>query len=285
MSTGKVSGVTEVGKNADIPYATPECPVTKIRTPYVPSEKDLEAVPNPGTPRANIAPTTTAPHGTTKDNWAKSHSHQSVLHQHCAFWDPDGDDIVWPRDTYLGFRAIGFGVILSAISMVLIHGALSWASTDGIVPDPFFRIYLKNIYRCKHGSDTGTYDSEGRFVPQKFEDFFAKYGDGERVSKRQIWDGISAQRCAADFFGWTAEAFECECSHIMSRVHCIEGLMGLGRRDCYIFITLARGRNLEKGRCERDLRREYFSGAGGEADYWTTKGKEDSLILHQGVAG
>ncbi|PWW79761.1 Caleosin-domain-containing protein [Tuber magnatum] len=215
MSSGKVSGVTEVGKNADIPYAIPGCPVTKIRTPYVPSERDLEAVPNPGTPRANIAPTTTAPYGTTNDNWAKSHSHQSVLHQHCAFWDPDGDDIVWPRDTYLGFRALGFGIILSAISMVLIHGALSWATMDGLVPDPLFRLYLKNIYRCKHGSDTGTYDSEGRFVPQKFEDFFAKYGDGEEVSKRQIWEGISAQRCAADFFGWTAEALEWTATYLL----------------------------------------------------------------------
>lgn len=48
MSSGKVSGVTGIGRNADIAYAIPECPVTKIRTPYVPSEKDLEAVPNPG---------------------------------------------------------------------------------------------------------------------------------------------------------------------------------------------------------------------------------------------
>ena len=71
------------------------------------------------------------------------------------------------------------------------------------------------MYRCKHGSDTGTYDSEGRFVPQKFEEFFTKYGDGEKVSKKQILEGVSAQRCAADFFGWTAEALECEYSNTM----------------------------------------------------------------------
>lgn len=67
---------------------------------------------------------------------------------------------------------------------------------------------MDGIYRCKHGSDTGAYDTEGRFVPQKFNDFFVKYGDGESVDKWQIWEGVRAQRCVLDLFGWVAEILE-----------------------------------------------------------------------------
>ena len=122
---------------------------------------------------------------------------------------------------------------------MIVHGAFSWTTTGGMVPDPLFRLYLKNMYRCKHGSDTGAYDSEGRFVPQKFEDFFTKYGDGEKVSKKQILEGVSAQRCVADFFGWTAEALECEYSHKLPHVYWIGGLIVLRYRGRYLFITLA----------------------------------------------
>ncbi|KAI1463598.1 uncharacterized protein F4812DRAFT_468504 [Daldinia caldariorum] len=35
----------------------------------------------------------------------------------------------------------------------------------GWLPDPFFRVFLADVHRAKHGSDTGAFDAEGRFVP------------------------------------------------------------------------------------------------------------------------
>ena len=72
-------------------------------------------------------------------------------------------------------------------------------------------LFLKNVHRDKHGSDTGTYDHEGRFLPQKFEDIFAKYAEGRDYLT--IWDVknvLRGQRCIADPIGWGGAFFECK---------------------------------------------------------------------------
>ena len=92
---------------------------------------------------------------------------QTVLQQHCDFFDADKDGVVWPLDTFRGFYALGFGFLLSVFAVFLVHVNFSYPTCPGWVPDPFFRVYLDNIHKAKHGSDTGTYDNEGRFVPQK----------------------------------------------------------------------------------------------------------------------
>jgi len=54
-----------------------------------------------------------------------------------------------------GFRRLGFGYLVSSLAVPFIHGSFSYPSNPGIIPDPFFRIWLKNIHRTKHGSDSG----------------------------------------------------------------------------------------------------------------------------------
>lgn len=66
------------------------------------------------------------------------------------------------------------GGALPLLARSVIHFFFSWFSAPGFLPDPFFRIFLKNGHRTKHGSDTGVYDSEGRFIPAKFEEIFSK---------------------------------------------------------------------------------------------------------------
>lgn len=223
-------------------------PVTLQRTPFVPSDHDHDyskGLKNAGVPRATIAATSENPHGTTKDHYASAHHHETVLQQHCAFFDRDKDGVLWPSDTYIGFRRIGYNILISLFAAFIIHVNFSYPTSHSILPDPFFRIWLDNIHKAKHGSDTDTYDSEGRFTPQHFEDFFEKYstippdalgkkgelgsagGDGgpdqaptgdptkKGLTYRDVLRGWNAQRRVLDPIGWSAEFLEWSATYLL----------------------------------------------------------------------
>ncbi|KAF9360835.1 hypothetical protein BGX34_007471 [Mortierella sp. NVP85] len=193
-----------------------QVPVTIERKPFVPSEH-TDGFPDPGTARANIAATPSHPGGTNKDNWAERHSHQTVLQQHCDFFDSDHDGIIWPIDTYFGFHALGFNFLLCLLAVFLIHANLAYPTSPSWIPDPFFRIWVARIHKDKHGSSSGTYDTEGRFVPQHFEDLFAKYApegqDG--LSLDDVWKVLKGQRLVADPIGWFGAFFEWIAMYLM----------------------------------------------------------------------
>ena len=68
--------------------------------------------------------------------------------------------------------------------------SFSWFSSDAwILPDPFFRLKVKQMHRSKHGSDTHVFDQEGRFHPQLFENIFTKY-DKENKGGLTFMDGM-----------------------------------------------------------------------------------------------
>ncbi|KAI9708489.1 MAG: hypothetical protein M1820_003950 [Bogoriella megaspora] len=185
-----------------------EQPVTIRRMPYVPVEDSLLV--DAGTARANIAASAEKPNGTTEGDWAEKHKHQTVLEQHVSYFDPDGDGIFSPLDTYHGIRAWGFNVIFASVFAFLIHLGISYPTCPSIIPDLRLRIYVKNIHKTKHGSDSQTYDNEGRFKPQQFEDFFSKY-DKAGKGGLDIWDILAAlkgQRLLRDSFGSTANFAE-----------------------------------------------------------------------------
>jgi peroxygenase len=202
------------GTSDDITYTVASVPVTTQRQPF--SNTTNTPLHNAGEARANLAPSFQTPHGTTSGDWSKKHAHQSVLQQHCDFFDRDHDGILSPLDTYIGFRRLTFNIPLSILAMLIIHTFFSYPTCDSWVPDPFFRIYLKNIHKDKHGSDTGTYDHEGRFVPQKFEDIFAKYAEGrEYLTLQDVQRVLNGQRCIADPVGWGGAVFEWAATYIL----------------------------------------------------------------------
>ncbi|KAL8940874.1 MAG: hypothetical protein Q9211_002064 [Gyalolechia sp. 1 TL-2023] len=192
------------------PYTTAieQQPITLEHKPYSPKLSDRLV--DAGTARATLAASNESPNGTTTDNYAAKNQRRTVVQQHVTYWDRDNDNIIWPRDTYVGCRDFGWGVALSLFAAFVINVGLSYPTVPGILPDPFFRIYIDNLYKAKHGSDSMTYDNQGRFRPQQFEDIFAKYDRGEKggLDAGDVWVFWKEQRMVFDLFGWTACALE-----------------------------------------------------------------------------
>ncbi|KAK2399577.1 Caleosin-related family protein [Trifolium repens] len=100
---------------------------------------------------------------------------ENVLQKHAAFFDLNQDGVIYPWETYQAMREIGSSMVLSTAAAIFINVALSQSTRPGKFPSPLFPIEVKNIQLGKHGSDTGVYDSEGRFVASKFEEIFIKH--------------------------------------------------------------------------------------------------------------
>uniref|UniRef100_A0A7N0TG95 Peroxygenase 4 n=1 Tax=Kalanchoe fedtschenkoi TaxID=63787 RepID=A0A7N0TG95_KALFE len=130
----------------------------------------------------------------------------NVLKKHVAFFDRNHDGVIYPKETYQGFRAIGCGVALSAISAVLINSSLSQKTRPGKGFSMLFPIEVDNIKLAKHGSDSGVYDTEGRFVPSKFDGLFAKHAktNPNALTSAELKELLKANREPKDYRGWVA---------------------------------------------------------------------------------
>ncbi|BGP43263.1 hypothetical protein JCM10450v2_007408 [Rhodotorula kratochvilovae] len=176
-----------------------------------------ERLAEPYVPRANIAATPEHPQGTVEGGWADSHQHQSVLQQHCAWWDPDGDGIIWPWNTFWGFHELGYALPWCILAIFIIHPGFSWFTSESWLPHPLLPINVNNIHRAKHGSDTGVYDTEGRFVPARFEAMFEKYDRGHKGGLT-FTDGLRmlhGNRNIVDPVGWTGAFFELVATYLL----------------------------------------------------------------------
>ena len=170
--------------------------------------------------------------------------------QHADFWDHDHDGVVWPIDTYRGFRELGWSIILSIIGTLFINGALSYPTCPTLLPDPFFRVFIVRLHKAKHGSDSMSYDHEGRFRPQQFEEIFTKYDRDNKggLSKGDLWAMWKGQAFVWDFFGWAATAFECESASLCHAECLVDGNTDGELRGCDVCLDLARRRHPKKGR-------------------------------------
>ncbi|KAF8642859.1 hypothetical protein AX16_009366 [Volvariella volvacea WC 439] len=139
------------------------------------------------------------------------------LQAHVGFFDRDGDGVIWPLDTYKGFREIGFGIVLAAISMIIIHMGFSWATFGTWIPDPYFRLKIRYMHRAKHGSDTEAYTQTGEFDERRFNTIWNMYSSAPH-KEMSFWEGVRmlyGNRNAFDLFGWFAATFEWLATYIM----------------------------------------------------------------------
>ncbi|KAL3676645.1 hypothetical protein R1sor_026593 [Riccia sorocarpa] len=171
----------------------------------------------------------------------------SVLQQHVQFFDRNHDGIIYPWEIYAGLRAVGFNVVLSFISAISINLALSYvtlpvptffarafktslfpimnntaalsADSIALLPNPIFPIYISKIHKGKHGSDTGVYDTEGRFVPNKFEELWTKFSNThlQKLTFKELMGMIDALRVAWDPFGWFANKSEWILTYLLAK--------------------------------------------------------------------
>ncbi|KAL2109604.1 hypothetical protein VUR80DRAFT_2278 [Thermomyces stellatus] len=195
------------GADSSFDVAVRKAPVTYSRTQAIHADDELE---KPSIARGNAAVSRDKPNGEPEQ--VKKYQDYSILQQHVMFWDRDNDGVIWPWDTYVGFRELGFNLVFSLLAVLVINLNFSYPTrlAHSYLPDPFFRVYVDSIHKAKHGSDSGTYDKEGRFVPQPFEDLFAKwdYDNDGALDFRQFFELIRGNRVAADPFGWGAAFFE-----------------------------------------------------------------------------
>jgi len=198
---------TGAGNDINIKTTAARAPVTFQR----PVPTDLERyIDHPSAPRASEAVSKEKPKGT--EDYDAIKEERTVLQQHVSFFDHDHDGIITPWDTLVGFSELGFNIIFSLAAAVIIHLSFFWITQDYWFPNPLLWIYVKNIHKGKHGSDSGTYDHEGRFVPENFEQIFSKFAkrdsSGTTMTSGELFDFIKAQRNVVDPFGWFAMYFE-----------------------------------------------------------------------------
>ncbi|XP_023514266.1 probable peroxygenase 4 [Cucurbita pepo subsp. pepo] len=128
----------------------------------------------------------------------------NVLQKHVAFFDRNKDGVVYPWETFKGFRAIGANFLLSAVAAVFINVGLSSKTRPGKFPNLMFPIEIKNIQLAKHGSDSGVYDQQGRFVATKFEEIFRKHAltYPDALTEEEVKGLLKANREPKDYGGW-----------------------------------------------------------------------------------
>ncbi|CAI0459174.1 unnamed protein product, partial [Linum tenue] len=110
---------------------------------------------------------------------------QNVLQKHVMFFDRNHDGIIYPWETFQGFRAIGCGFLLSAAAAIFINLGLSSKTRPGRFPSLLLPIEI-------------------RFVPAKFEEIFSKHARShpDALTSDELGEMLKQNREPKNYAGW-----------------------------------------------------------------------------------
>ena len=173
------------------------------------SSRQAPATTSDSTPKPAMSDLEASEHAIRAAEARLARTDVTPMQKHASFFDTDDDGFVSMLDTYRGCRAMGVGVILSALAMLVIGLGISWATRD----HPFqalWRFDIKNAARSKHGSDIGVYDREGHVDEDRFDRFWQRWDpDGTGyLTWPTIWKRIRTDHDVLDLYGMSASVFE-----------------------------------------------------------------------------
>lgn len=93
---------------------------------------------------------------------------RSPLERHAAFFDPDADGFVTPKQTYSGLKRLGIPAPLALVMTAIINFFLG-KLTQGTWS---LAIATRQIHRGVHPYDTGTFDRSGNIDRRAFDHVF-----------------------------------------------------------------------------------------------------------------
>uniref|UniRef100_A0ACD5V9W6 Uncharacterized protein n=1 Tax=Avena sativa TaxID=4498 RepID=A0ACD5V9W6_AVESA len=142
----------------------------------------------------------------------------SSLQKHASFFDRNKDGIITPSESFEGYVAIGCDVEFSRETASSVHAALGPKTSPVDAPLPHINIYIDQIHKAMHGSDTGAYDANGRFVPPKFEEIFIKHAKvrPDALTSLEVEELILANRDPLDPQSWGGPVKEWGLSYKLS---------------------------------------------------------------------
>jgi peroxygenase len=128
------------------------------------------------------------------------------LQRHLAFFDANADSKVTVAETYRGLRLLNLAPPLALPAAIGINGAMATA-TAGY---PSLTLRIPSIEAGIHGSDSGIYDDNGEFDPERFEAWFTTWDKDQDggLNLKELAQRLYKEQDLFDVFGIMASGGE-----------------------------------------------------------------------------
>ncbi|KAI0119742.1 Caleosin related protein-domain-containing protein [Daldinia grandis] len=168
------------------------------------------------------------PHQTgTSDASTVTYEPAHILRQNAEYFDADQDGVIWPGDTYKGYRKLGWGITYSCLVASILHSVLSYPTRDNYTPDLLLRIHCDSNSHGKRTIGNASYDEKGQVKDnQVCANILAKYDKSNKggMDIRDILRFWKDQRSVSTSYGWSLTVLEWLALYLALRQH--SGIVG-----------------------------------------------------------